>query len=87
MRANQANRAVIAARTTQTPVHRAHGTVGTNPALRPGTVVTESGHVRRSRAVKMTGAQRNSLGHPSEWNRPVDYFTDPAWDQTVSRPA
>lgn len=39
---------------------------------------------RRSSAVKMTAAQKNSQGRRSEWAMPSDFFTDPKWDRTVT---
>lgn len=82
MHKSQANRAVIAARVT----------VFVRPIGRPATDVRarlESfehlGEVRRSRkATRMTGAQRNSVGQRSEWSRSPYYFTDPAWQWSVS---
>ena len=60
--------------------------VGRNPAARslmPSHPMA-AGVVRRSRALPMTGAQKNSVGRRSEWNDSVDYFTDPKWGKTVS---
>lgn len=48
------------------------------------TNVPSTGHVKKSSAVKMTGAQKNSLGKPSEWNGSVEFFTCPKWSQTVT---
>jgi len=83
MQRKQANRAIIAARAG---VRRNPGTVGTDPARRSPSPShpMAAGVVRRSRALPMTGAQRNSIGQRSEWNRPVDFFTDPKWAKTVS---
>lgn len=86
MHRNQANRARIAERAgTLGNTGRNVGTPGMDPAARitvRGTIA--AGPVRRTRAVPMTGAQRNSLGKRSEWNAPMDFFTDPAWDRTVT---
>lgn len=80
------NRDVIAARATQS------GRTGANPSTRPGinisartsTIVTATGHVKRTTCAPMTPAQRNSEGKRSEWNASMYYWTDPAWSRTVS---
>jgi hypothetical protein len=83
MHASQANRARIAERAG---IRRNAGPVGIDPAARSAmpTHPMAAGVVRRSRALPMTGAQRNSEGRISEWTRSPDYFTDPAWAYTVS---
>lgn len=82
MNPNQANRAVIAARTTVTarPVGRP------SVDVRARTETSEHlGEVRRSRrATRMTAAQKDSQGKNSAWNRSPYYFTAPAWDWTVT---
>lgn len=77
MKRSQANRAIIAA--------RAKAPISNDVAmLRPSMPQSGTGPIRRSRAVKMTGAQRNSQGARSEWSMSQNYFTDPAWSRTVS---
>jgi len=66
--------------------------VSRNLALRPLTVTAPAIPVRRTRAVPMTGAQRDSTGARSDWNKPCHLrpFTTPmtaAWSETVSNPA
>lgn len=82
------NRSVMAARAAQnglTQPRRNRGTTGTDPSARPSTVIQHcEGPVRRSTAMKMTGAQRNSEGRRSEWSASPEFFTDPKWSQTVS---
>lgn len=83
MNRNQANRARIAERVTG--ARTSTGTVATNPAMRPATVVAHcAGPIRRSRATKMTATQRNSEGGWSEWNASMHYFTDPKWSATCN---
>lgn len=66
---------------------------GQNLALRPATVVEPPVHPRNRRAVKMTGAQRDTTGKRSDWSRPQNIRPGttpmmPAWSHTVSnRPA
>lgn len=80
------NRAVLTARASRradrpTPAR----SVGTNPGARTSTTVFATGPVRRSSAMKLTATQKNSdTGRQSEWCRPMDYFTDPLWGQTVT---
>lgn len=64
--------------------NRNTGTLGTDPAKRVLPIAPVLGPVRRSRAVPMTGAQKDSTGRTSDWARSMDYFTDPKWDQTLS---
>lgn len=59
----------------------------TNIAGRVQTVTAPCAVVRRSTAVKMTGAQRDSRGKRSDWSRSAtgpSLFTDPKWGYTVS---
>jgi hypothetical protein len=82
MHRSQANRAVIAARTT----------AGVRPVGRPSTdirarveSVASMAIVNPSRkAVRLTATQRNSIGGVSEWNRSPYFVTVPAWDRTVN---
>lgn len=76
------NRSVMAARAAKRRATPSTGSVGTNPALRPGTTVHATGHVRRSRAVSLTATQRNSEGRKSEWSASPEFFTDPKWSAT-----
>ena len=55
-----------------------------NLSLSAAIVAHCAGPVRRSRALKMTGAQRNSEGRRSEWSASPYYFTDPKWGATCS---
>jgi hypothetical protein len=76
-------RTIIADRPTQP--------VGRNPGLRTQTFAAPSMPVRRTRAVPMTGAQRDSTGARSDWAKPASLrpFTTPmtaAWSATVSNP-
>lgn len=87
MRKSQANRAVIAARaagrvSTITPDSR----VSHNPALRHKSVPPLRTVMRKSSAVKMTPVMRagDGSGRRSEWTQSPDFFTDSAWDQTLS---
>lgn len=48
------------------------------------TPITPIGHVKKTRAMKMTGAQRNSEGRRSEWSMSPEFFTDPKWSATCS---
>lgn len=73
------NRAVMAQRAAKRPVRTAD-----LPMLRANHIPIRTGPIRRSTAVKMTATQRNSEGKSSEWNRSMDYFTDPKWGRTVS---
>lgn len=79
------NRSVIAARALANGLagNRPIGKPGTDLRARPSTVTTPSGHVKRTKAMKMTGAQRNSIGKRSEWSASPQFFTDPRWSQTV----
>lgn len=81
------NRAVMAARAkaANRPKRTPGASPSTNPAMRTSTPVAHcAGPVRRSRASKMTGAQRNSEGRRSEWNMTPYVFTDPKWGATCS---
>lgn len=75
------NRAVLAARAG---VRRNPGTPATDVAARVLAPSTGTGPVRRSSAVRMTAAQRDSEGNRSAWAASPYYFTDPKWDQTVT---
>lgn len=77
------NRAVMARRAASRPPRRGSASPSTNPALRPSTIVTGTGHVKKSTALKLTATQKNSQGRPSEWNTSMEFFTDPKWSQTV----
>lgn len=62
---------------------------GQNLLLRPAPNVPGSIHVRRTRAMPMTGAQRDSTGARSDWSkpchlRPMTTPMMPAWSRTVS---
>lgn len=85
MRKSQTNRAVIAARassrmvTTTMPAH-----------LRPVSAVVVTGPIRKSTALPMTGAQRDSRGRMSDWSRSAQIggsvgsvIRDGRWSQTV----
>lgn len=39
------------------------------------------GPVRRARQYRGTAAQRDSAGRYSDWNKSVDFFTDPRWSK------
>lgn len=88
MRRAQADRSVIAARASRrVGARRSTGRPATDVAARPITPLTPIGSVRRSSAVKMTGAQRNSEGRRSEWNA-TPYLrdavtTDAKWSRTL----
>lgn len=80
------NRRLVAASPVLAPSIRR--TVGTDPSLRTMTLVTmRPSTQRRSRAGKMTGAQRNSEGRRSEWTLSQNNRDgrDPKWDRTVSQ--
>lgn len=77
MKRSQANRAIIAAR-AKAPISN------DIPMLRPSMPMSGTGPIRRSRAVRMTGTQRNSEGQRSEWAMSQNCWTDPAWSRTVS---
>ncbi len=88
MRAKQANRQIIAERARLAGNRGLSGnrtglSVGRNLGARTSTIVTATGHVKKTRAMKMTGAQKNSIGQRSEWSRSPEFFTDPKWSQTV----
>ena len=84
MRRQQANRAVVAARAELRPVKSSGARASTNLLLRPAPLPIHTGPGGRRPKARMTGAQRNSLGQRSEWSMSQNYFTDPAWSQTVS---
>lgn len=70
-------------RTTPTPVP-----VARNLGARTQTVAAAPAPVRRARRAKMTGAQRDSAGRYSDWNRPATLkpWTTPmtgAWDYSA----
>lgn len=71
------NRAVIAARASASTPNRV-------ALLRPDTMPIRTGPVRRTTAAPLTPMQRNSEGRRSEWSASPNYWTDPAWSQTVS---
>lgn len=69
-------------RTSPTPRPTAPGQ---NLGARPLTVAAAPAPVRRARKASMTGAQRDSAGRRSDWNRPATLkpWTTPmtgAWD-------
>lgn len=62
---------------------------GQNPMLRTHTNIAPSIPVRRTRALPMTGAQRDSTGARSDWAKPANLrpMTTPmmpAWSRTAS---
>ena len=79
MHKSQANRARIAKRT-------APSTPNDVAMLRVHTPSVATGPVRRTRAVSMAGAQRNSEGRRSEWSMSQNNRDgkDPRWSATVS---
>lgn len=87
MQKSQANRAIIERRTAArgVPTPSSTGRPATNLLVRVQTVASAAGPVRRTRCAPMTKAQRDSTGRYSDWNRPTDVFTDPAWSVTVSQ--
>lgn len=75
-------------RTTATPTPRPTAP-GQNLGARAQTVATAPSPVRRTRRAKLTGAQRDSKGRYSDWNRPAQLrpFTTPmtaAWDYSAT---
>lgn len=64
------NLAVVRARHSARIMHRP---VAPRPDLPPSQAVA-TGPIRRSRAVPMTAAQRDSTGRHSHWNRSASYF-------------
>lgn len=75
-------------RTVVTP-QPAPATPAANLLLRPATVVEAPVPVRRTRALPMTGAQRDTNGNRSDWNKPATLspWTTPmmpAWSYTAS---
>lgn len=90
MKRSQADRRIIAARAAlaqsggaspSTRHGRNVGPASTDLASRTGTPVYATGPIRRSRAMKLTAAQKNDLGRASEWNRSTEFFTDARWSK------
>lgn len=80
----QAKMRVRAARAAQNPtIGREPGTAlpahlrMIQPAGRP------SMRIRQTKA-RMTAAQRDSAGRYSDWNKAAHFWTDAAWDRTVT---
>lgn len=75
MRAAQVNRRVIAARAAAkagaTRSTRRPGTVGTNPAMRPQTVVEQGGNIGRQFGTGSRGGSGHA-GYRSEWAMTTD---------------
>lgn len=76
------NRSIIAQRAAANGRNGRHSSVA---VLAPSTVIGATGPVRRTTAVKMTGAQRNSEGRRSEWSMSQNNRDgrDARWSQTV----
>jgi hypothetical protein len=82
---SRANLALIAARASSRPVRT------TIPAhLRPVSTVYATGPVKKSTALPLTGAQRDSRGQSSAWSRSAQIggslgvvVRDGKWSQTV----
>lgn len=66
------NRARIAERADARPLASAHGTLGTNPALRFDAIKAPVGHVCRTRTASVGGS--GSKGYQSEWNAAPTYW-------------
>lgn len=79
MNKSQVNRAVVAARAPKSRPNQV-------AMLRPMVLMTSTGPVRRTTAAPLTRMQRDSTGKRSDWAASPYYFTDPAWDLTVSHP-
>lgn len=80
-----ASRARIAERAAQNPAPP-RPVLAPSTDLRARSVACESAVMpfRARKATKLTATQRNSEGRRSEWSASPTYWTDPAWDQTVS---
>lgn len=59
--------------------------VSRNLAARTSPVKGAIGPVRRSRALPLTATQRrgDGSGARSDWSASPEFFTDPAWSQTL----